>query len=156
MAANPIVLAAGEGRTVHVGGEVFTFKVTGTETGGAFDLFEMTIAPGGGPPLHIHRTHDETYRMLEGRLTVQLGTERVTLTEGMFVFVPRGTPHAFLNSGATPARMLLTMTPASWDTLLQVLIPTTTGQYELPANWPDIARDLMQKNDTEVIGPPLG
>ena len=158
-ATGPLILAAGEGQTIELGtvGQVFTFKVTGAQTGGALDLFELAIGPGGGPPLHVHHAHDETYRLLAGTLTIQLGAERTTATEGVVVFVPRGIPHAFRNFGDVPARMLVTMTPSAWDDLLAAVAEARAAGGDLGGGLPDAERlrPLMEKNDTELLGPPM-
>jgi mannose-6-phosphate isomerase-like protein (cupin superfamily) len=67
---------------------------------------------GGGPPPHIHRHEDETFYIVEGRCDFLLGDETISCGAGDFVNVPRGTLHRFHNAGATPARMILTFTPA--------------------------------------------
>ena len=46
--------------------EYIVFKATGSTTGGAFELLELTVQPGGGPPDHLHRQHDETYYLFDG------------------------------------------------------------------------------------------
>src|SRR3954464_8896966 len=39
---------------------------TGEQTGGALGLFRQTIAPGSGPPTHLHRTEDEFLYVVSG------------------------------------------------------------------------------------------
>jgi quercetin dioxygenase-like cupin family protein len=46
------------------------FKATGSTTGDAFEFLEMRVQPGGGPPDHVHRDHDEAYYMCAGALRV--------------------------------------------------------------------------------------
>lgn len=50
------VLEPGEGKALWFLGDLYVNKLTGDETGGAFAVTEMTIAPAprGGAPLHIH------------------------------------------------------------------------------------------------------
>ncbi len=49
------VLAPDEGLRLKSGpGRDLVFKVTGDQTGGAFDYFVVEVAPLGGPPLHVH------------------------------------------------------------------------------------------------------
>ncbi len=78
-------------------GETIIFKAPGSETNGAYDIFEFTTPPGGGPPLHIHHKQDETYYILEGEITVQVGDKIDTLSKGGFSLVPKGTPHTYKN-----------------------------------------------------------
>lgn len=72
----------------------------------------------GGPPgprrliapLHVHRSDDEAWYVLEGRLGVQVGDRDVEAGPGEGIFVPRGTPHTYWNAGPEPMRYLLVMT----------------------------------------------
>jgi quercetin dioxygenase-like cupin family protein len=55
------VLGPGEGLRLQSGpGRDLIFKVTGEDTGGAFDYFIVEVAPRGGPPLHVHHKQEET------------------------------------------------------------------------------------------------
>ena len=93
-------------------GDLYRFLVTGEETGGAYFAMEAVVAPGGGPPPHIHRYEDETFYVLEGECDFRLGDETITAGAGDFVNVPRGTVHCFHNASAEPVRLILTFTPA--------------------------------------------
>src|SRR5579864_8746785 len=62
------VLAQGEGLRLQSGpGRDLIFKVTGEDTGGAFDYFIVEVAPRGGPPLHVHHKQEETIHVLKGQ-----------------------------------------------------------------------------------------
>lgn len=63
-------------------------------------------------PWHVHHNVDEAWYVLEGRLCVQSGGERVDLSAGAGVLVPRGTPHTYWNPGPERVRYLLVMPPA--------------------------------------------
>ena len=41
--------------------------LSGADTGGAYCLLEMSLAPGIGVPRHIHTREDEAYYVLSGR-----------------------------------------------------------------------------------------
>ena len=68
------------------------------DTGGAYELIQETRAVEGGPTPHLHREHDEGFLVLEGRYRFVRGDEATEVGEGGFVFVPRGTRHAFRTS----------------------------------------------------------
>jgi quercetin dioxygenase-like cupin family protein len=61
---------AGTGTAYWGPGELMIFLITGEETGGAFLMSEISVAPGGGTPPHIHHREDEAFRLLEGTLTI--------------------------------------------------------------------------------------
>ena len=110
--AGPLYRPAGTGPTYRGPGDLYTFLVTGAESGGAFFAMEAYIPPGGGPPPHIHRNEDETFYVLDGTCTIFLDGRPVTAGRGDFVHVPRGTVHNFRNDSDETARMILTFTPA--------------------------------------------
>ena len=106
---------AGTGRTWSAVGDKYVMLATGEQTGGAYCLAEATVPPGGGPPPHFHTREEETFYVLEGEITFTLGNRTVLGTPGAFVQIPRGTPHAFKNQTAAPARMLIQCIPAGFD-----------------------------------------
>src|SRR3974377_915795 len=92
------VLARGEGLRLQSGrGRDLIFKVTGEQTGGAFDYFIVEVAPKGGPPLHVHRNQEETIPVLKRRYKVHIGEAIFHLDEGVFASLPSNVPHTFLN-----------------------------------------------------------
>src|ERR1700745_1662569 len=92
------VLNPSEGLRLQSGpGRDLIFKVTGEDTGGAFDYFTVEVAPHGGPPLHVHHFQEETLHVLKGRFKVRIGEGMHQLEEGGFAYMPSKMPHAFLN-----------------------------------------------------------
>ena len=61
--------------------------------------------------LHLHRSDDEAWVVLEGRLGFRVGESQREVCEGDSVLVTRGTAHSFWNAAPEPARYLLVMTP---------------------------------------------
>ena len=64
------------------------------ETEGSLAVVELTGR--GRPSLHRH-DFDETFYILEGELTFQLGEERFTRRAGEPAFAPRGVAHTYAN-----------------------------------------------------------
>ena len=107
----PRHVAPGAGDTYRVIGDLVTFKAVGAETGGAYSLFEGCNAPGSGVPPHVERYEDETFYVLEGSYAFMLDGQMLELGPGGYAFVPRGTVHAFTNTGSTAGRVLTMLTP---------------------------------------------
>ncbi|MFZ0890920.1 MAG: cupin domain-containing protein [Thermoplasmata archaeon] len=75
---------------------------------------DVGIPPGTfarGIPLHLHRTEDEAWYILDGVLRFQFGTREFEAGPGSGVLLPHGTPHTFWNPGPAPARYLLIVRP---------------------------------------------
>jgi quercetin dioxygenase-like cupin family protein len=101
-----------QARSTGAPGDQIRFILTGAQTGGAFFLAEVLVQPGGGPPPHIHEREDETFYLLQGTLTVQVGDQTIQASQGDCAHLPRGVVHSFRNTGKESARMLVTATPA--------------------------------------------
>ena len=60
--------------------------------------------------LHIHRSDDEAWHVLEGSLRFQFADREVDAPAGTTVFVPAGSPHTYWET-AEPSRYLIFLTP---------------------------------------------
>jgi uncharacterized RmlC-like cupin family protein len=59
--------------------------------------------------LHIHRSDDEAWHVLEGSLRFRFADREVDAPAGTTVFVPAGVPHTYQVTG--PSRYLIFLTP---------------------------------------------
>ena len=110
-----IKLQPGEGKSLWVLGDLYTFKVVGEDTGGSFSLIEGQVQSENGPPPHIHHREDETFYVLEGEFSFLHGDITFTATAGSFVYIPKGTLHTFKNIGTSQGRFLAIITPAGFE-----------------------------------------
>jgi len=111
----PYMLNNEEGQFLQSLGALVFVKATSEQTGGVFNLFEVTCPPDYATPLHIHYAEDVAVYVLKGALTIFWGTEKKEAVAGSYFFQPRGTPHGFRVEGATPARILYMTIPAGFD-----------------------------------------
>jgi quercetin dioxygenase-like cupin family protein len=105
----------GDGRMAGVAGDIYTIKVSGSETSGSVALIEAIVPPGGGPPPHRHSREDETFYILDGELEIVADGEKATAGTGATVLLPKGSVHQFKNTGKTAARMLILVAPAGLE-----------------------------------------
>jgi quercetin dioxygenase-like cupin family protein len=85
------------------------------DSAGQAGMVVNTVPAGwAGPPLH-HHDFDETFYVLSGRLTFQLGDKLRPAGPGALVFAPRGIVHTLANHGDTDARYLLVITPGGFE-----------------------------------------
>ena len=146
------VLAANEGLRLQSGpGRDLIFKVTGEDTGGAFDYFIVQVAPKGGPPLHVHHKQEETIHVLKGRYKIRIGDEIFYCNEGDFAYLPSNVPHAFLNLTDEPGEIIVVYTPGGGHKFYEELGPLTrSGSPDRAA-----VAALFAKHDMTLLGPPL-
>jgi len=156
--APPYALPPGGGDPRWYLGSLFEWKARKDQTSGAFSLVEVTVQPGKEPPLHVHSHEDEAYVVLNGRITFQVGDERVDAEPGSFVYLPRGVPHGFAVRSEV-ARALLLLTPGGLEDMFDAWSEPARERTlpPTPDSPPDIAgltRDLAERG-IEVVGPPL-
>lgn len=125
--------------------DVTELVATGDQTGGSLGLFRQTIAPGSGPPVHIHRAEDEFFYVVSGDFKVRLGDRVMSVPPRSVMFVPRGTAHAFENVGKEPGVLLVGVTPGGFEKMFE----------ERQGVDADRNRALMKMHQMEVVGPPL-
>ena len=90
--------------------------------------------------LHLHRSDDEAWIVLEGRLGFRIGDSEREVEAGESLLVPRGTPHSFWNAHAEPTRYLLVMTPRIHELIEALHAGDRT----------DFAR-IFEEHDSELI-----
>jgi len=111
----PYMLNDEEGQFLQSLGALISIKATSEQTGGVFNLFEVTCPPDYTTPLHIHYTEDVAVYVLEGGLEFFWGNEKKKAVAGSYFYQPRGIPHGFRVEGTTPARILYMTIPAGFD-----------------------------------------
>lgn len=81
-------------------GETLIFREVVPELDGDRVLVENRVAPGFGPPMHIHWLQDECLTVVSGKLAYQIqGQAPQHAGEGETILFKRGTPHRFWNEG---------------------------------------------------------
>jgi hypothetical protein len=70
---------------------------------------------------------------------------------GTCAFMPRGVPHAWKSTGSEPGRVLFLYTPGNAGSLFEEAV-----RIDLPISsmsQQEVA-ELLQRNDSETVGPP--
>jgi quercetin dioxygenase-like cupin family protein len=148
----------GEGERLWFLGTLATIKVPGEATDGRFALIEFLFPRHASPPLHTH-PQDESYVVLDGRLTIQAGDERFELGPGGTALVPMGVPHTF-RVDSEGARVLVLGTPAGLERLVRDgSVPATAATLPPPDTpRPAISEliDIFHAHGQVNLGPGLG
>ena len=147
-----------EPTTVHLIGNLLTFRARGRDTEGRFSLVDCLTAPGQGTPPHIQEDAEAFY-VLAGTYEIVVGEGLRTCTAGDFVYVPPGIVHAFRNAGNAPARMLTVNLPSGMHEgfFTEAGDPVEPGTTTFPpAGPPDMGRLLAAaaKYHLTVLPPP--
>ena len=78
----PFRTERGQGRAVWHMGALMVFKATSAQTGNQFWLAEQTSNAGYASPVHVHSREDETFYLLDGALSVEVGDTMHQLEPG--------------------------------------------------------------------------
>ena len=115
--------------------------VRGAHTSDRFALTEVVAPPGDMAPLHVHRRDDETFYVLDGQLTLYVGSDVIAADPGVCVHAPRNVAHTYEVTSPGPARWLVISSPAGFEALIERM-----------ATMP--AERLFVDYGIELLGPP--
>ena len=133
MTPDPRTTLADEGRELTVLGNRLLVKVSGAETGGAYELYQQRNEPGAGVPPHVHTREDETFYVISGEVRYRVGDKVVEASPGTTVFAPRGVPHGYTIVGRDAAWLLFLISPANLEPMFAELSALPAGEPDLGA-----------------------
>ena len=133
-----------------------TFKrynaaLLGVETAQSLNFRMSCVLPNEGPPLHKHLEQAETFHISKGIFKFHVDGEEFHSEAGSTLFIPKGTPHSYLNIGDKEATLISVLTPGIHDGFILDLAKAEqegASMEELTA--------LAEQNGTVILGPPLG
>jgi quercetin dioxygenase-like cupin family protein len=155
---NELLVESGQGRSYYFGQDLYTFKAIGEETGEAYALCEVIVAPQGGSPPHRHSRENESFYVQDGELEFQLDNRIIVATAGTFLYSPKGQLHRFTNTTITDAKMLVWVTPAGFEKFIAEVGKAVHGQITAGASLSpeDLEKILATapKYGIEILPPP--
>jgi quercetin dioxygenase-like cupin family protein len=147
----------GEGERLWFLGTLATIKISGEAVEQRYSLIEFLFPHLASPPLHTH-PQDESYVVLEGRLTVQAGEQRFELEAGAAAAVPMGVAHTF-RVDSDGARVLVLSTPAGLERFVRdAAVPAEAATLPPPDAPRPSAEELeaiFHAHGTVNLGPSL-
>lgn len=154
----PFLAKAEQGTAIWHMGALMVFKATSEQTGGQFWLAEQTSNNGYASPVHMHTREDETFYVLDGEVSIEVGQTMHIAGPGETVFAPRGLPHSYKVESSV-ARWLVLGTPGGFDGWFfdtgkpaeRLTVPAFN-----PADFPDFADVIasVEAYGGKVLGPP--
>jgi quercetin dioxygenase-like cupin family protein len=147
MNAKAVIRMPGEAKEVVLSGHPMAFLVTGEDTKHT-SMFDWTMPPRFSTGLHVHRTQEETFYVLDGECDWQVGDRRIRATPGTFLFVPPGVPHNIANATDKPARVLMTVSPPGHENYFEELAKAVSRDSRPDAN---AIGELRRRYDTDQL-----
>lgn len=147
----PFVVGPGATR---VDNAMLPFKLSADDSNGAISICEFRLGPWqSGPVLHKHDAVDEGFYVVAGSLEAQVGDERLQAAAGSFVWVPRGTAHAFANGGPEPLHVVAFAMPGGIEALF-----SEQADYFASLDGPpdlDVLSAMGDRHGAPTLGPPI-
>jgi mannose-6-phosphate isomerase-like protein (cupin superfamily) len=137
-------------------------KLTQEGSGGAMSIVELSGPCGDMPPLHLHRTDDEAWYVLDGQMSFFVGTDQpIAAGPGALVFGPKGVPHTIRVDSGEPARWMAICTPGDFAGFVLAASRPATSRELPPARAESPSKEeidavsaLALQHHIELLGPP--
>ncbi len=95
-------------------------RVSHAASADGISVLEHLAPQGDFPPLHIHRTEDEVFHVIEGTLRLRVGEEERTVGSGDTLLAPKGVPHTYRVASAA-ARWLTVTTGRDFEEFVRAM-----------------------------------
>ena len=119
--------------------------LSGTDTGGAYCLLEVSLAAGMVVPRHTHTREDETYYVTSGVLEVIVGDRVFVLQAGDSLMAPRDIPHELRNAGSATNHYLLIFSPSGFEEFIMATAVPAPDNAVAPTKPPAVAVQNVHK-----------
>jgi quercetin dioxygenase-like cupin family protein len=150
--------APGEGERWWFLGTLGIVRVPGEAVDGRYSLIEFLFPHHASPPRHSH-PQDESFIVLDGRLTMVAGDSRCELGPGDVGVAPAGVAHTF-RVETDSARVLALSTPAGIEAMMRdasvPAVEPTLPPPDTPRPSPEEIEAVFAKHGQVTHGPPLG
>lgn len=124
-------------------------------------LIESAGPYGDSPPLHVHRTEDELFHVLDGTMRVHLGGDEFIAEAGDMFLAPKGIPHTYRVESVEGARWLVTTTGGAFEAMVRAASRPAEGDALPVPNGPPTPDQqaalaaLCAAHGIDLVGPPL-
>lgn len=131
-----------------------------TEGPDGLTAIDHRVPAGDAPPLHVHRTEDEVFVVLEGELRVVIGGQERWAKAGDSLCAPQNVPHGYRVVSPDGARFVTITAHGDFERFVKAVARPVQGDGLPAASVPtseqiaDLA-ETAKKFGIEFVGPPL-
>jgi quercetin dioxygenase-like cupin family protein len=136
-------------------------RISEREGSDGLSVLEHRAPYGDSPPLHLHRTEDEIFYVLEGNFRFQVAGEERRLGSGESLLAPKGVPHTYRIESPAGGRWLTVTSKGDFERFVRAM-SRVAERNDLPepagAPPPEAVEALSAAARThgiELVGPPL-
>ncbi len=150
---SPILRAFEQGERVFLSETWYqVWKTTGETTNGVVDTWFEEVPPQLGPPEHLHANFDECFWIVKGTFLIKVAGNTINVSEGAWIFVPRGIAHTFRNVGTENGQLLILALPAA--RVRQYFEEVSAVLRSQPVDQQALHR-IEERYGVTIVGPPL-
>ena len=138
-----------------------TIRVSTSDGQDGISVLEHRVPHGFSPPLHLHRTEDEVFHVMEGEFRVRVRDQEHRLGAGDVLLAPKGVPHTYRVESAQEGRCLTITARGDFERFVRA-VSRPAARPELPEPAEPPSADAIQalrataaKYGIELVGPPL-
>ena len=136
-------------------------RVSAQQGSDGLSVLEHRAPFGDSPPLHLHRTEDEVFYVLEGEFRFQAAGEERRLGPGESMLAPKGAPHTYRVESEAGARWLTVTSKGDFERFVRAMsriaerndLPEPTGAP--PPEAVEALSAAARTHGIELVGPPL-
>jgi len=138
-----------------------TIKVSHLDGSDGVSVLEHRAPHGDSPPLHIHRTEDEIFHILEGEMLFRISDRELRAGAGETLLAPKNIPHSYRVESAEGARWLTITRGGDFETFVRSCgrraerqgLPDPSGPPT--TEQADALAAEAKRHGIELVGPPL-
>jgi quercetin dioxygenase-like cupin family protein len=127
----------------------------------ALSVIEQHAPKGDSPPLHVHRTQDEIFHILEGEFLVKIGKHEHQLKAGDILLAPMGIPHTYRIESEQGGRWLSITVGSNFEDFVRAMsrpaehpgFPQSDGLQSPEAV--ETLTAIAKEYGIDIVGPPL-
>lgn len=138
-----------------------TIRVSYSDGQDGVSVTEHLVPHGDSPPLHLHRTEDEIFHILEGAFRVKVQDQEHRVGPGAILLAPKGIPHTYRAESPEGGRFLTVTARGDFERFVRALSrpaqrPGLPEHAGVPS--PEAIQALTAtaaEFGIEMVGPPL-
>jgi quercetin dioxygenase-like cupin family protein len=135
-------------------GGTFSVLLDSQATNGQLTVGRFAVGKGEAPPFHMHTREDEMFMLIKGEALLWVGEERMELSEGGIVYLPKNIPHGYRITSDT-ADLLMIATPGGIEGMFRYAgRDVATPRPKDFAIAPERLAEAAEKYGQVIVGPP--
>lgn len=138
-----------------------TIRVSQSDGQDGVSMLEHRVPQGDSPPLHLHRTEDEIFHILEGQFRVKVQDQEHRAGPGDILLAPKGIPHTYRAESPEGGRFLTVTVHGDFERfVLAMSRPAQRPGLPEPGGKPSpeaiqSLTAVAAQHGIEIVGPPL-